>query len=169
MKEDKDIEKFIRENIRYDKAPEGFSDRIIDRINTSEAKEDIALTSLVGKFAIESPSPDFTSKVMSQLQESPSIVTNPVIIGKKAWILIAALMAAFVYYVLVSFGESGSEPAAYTQFMESLGERFNQAGGSLNSQIPEILTNPVFALSMFALSSMLLLDYVMRKRKLSVI
>jgi hypothetical protein len=169
MKEDKNIEKLIRKSLEYEKTPEGFSDKIMQQILASDKKEETALSSVMARYAVEKTSPEFTSKVMSQIQSAPSIVINPVIIGKKAWILIATLLAAFVYYVISTAEPTGGEPAVYAEFMEKLGERFNQAGGSLNSQLPDILTNPVFALSLFALSSMLLLDYVLKKRKLSVI
>jgi hypothetical protein len=169
MKEDEKIEKFIRESLKYDKAPEDFSDKIMERIVASEKKEEMAFSTVVYKYGVERAPADFTSKVMSQLQKAPSIVTNPVIIGKKAWMVIVALVSAFVYYVISSAEPGTAETAAYADFMEKVGERFSQAGGSVNAQLPEILTNPVFALSLFALSSMLLLDYVVKRRKLSVI
>ncbi len=169
MKEDKKIEKMIRESLKPEKAPEGFSDKIMEHIEASERKEEIALSSVVAKYAVESPSADFTSSVMSRIQGAPSIVTNPVIIGKKAWAVIVALVSAFVYYVISSAESGTAETAAYAEFMESVGERFSQAGGTVNSQLPEILTNPVFALSMFALSTLLLVDYMIKKRKVSII
>ncbi len=169
MKEDKQIEKFIRESLNYDKAPEDLSEKIMDRIVASEKKEEIAFSTVVSKYGVERAPADFTSQVMSQLEKAPSIVTNPVIIGKKAWMVIIALVSAFVYYVISSAEPGTAETAAYADFMEKVGERFSQAGGSMNAQLPEILTNPVFALSMFALSTLLLVDYVMKKRKLSVV
>ncbi|MGA9271674.1 MAG: hypothetical protein WBV45_13715, partial [Lutimonas sp.] len=167
MKEDKKLEKLIRENLKVETTSDDFSDKIMKQIKASDKKEEIALSSLVTKYAVESPSVNFTSKVMSGIQNSPSIVINPVIIGKKAWIVIAALLSAFVYYVISSSGSGGTETAAYAELMEGVGDRFNQAGSSLSSQLPEILTNPIFALSMFALSTLLLLDYMLKRRKVS--
>lgn len=169
MKEDKNIERLIRESLKVENTSDDFSDKVMKQIKASDRKEEIALTSLVAKYAVERPSADFTSKVMSGLQKSPSIVINPVIIGKKAWVVIIALLSAFVYYVISSAGSGGAETAAYADFMERVGERFNQTGGSLTSQLPEMLTNPIFALSMFALSTLLLLDYMLKRRKVSLI
>ena len=169
MKEDKKIEKLIRESLKYEKAPEGFSDRIMEHIEASEEKVETALSSVVSKYAVESPSADFTSRVMSQIEKAPLIVTNPVIIGKKVWTIIIALISAFVYYVISTSEPGTAETTVYAEFMEKAGERLNQVGGSVNYQLPEILTNPVFALSMFALSTLLLVDYTMKKRKVSLI
>jgi hypothetical protein len=169
MKEDKNIEKLIRESLKVEKTPEDFSDKIMQQILASDKKEEMALSSLMTKHALEKTSPEFTSKVMSQIEGAPSIVTNPVIIGKKAWALIVVLMSAFVYYVIASTGPASAETTVYSEFMQNVGNRFGEAGSSLNFQLPEIITNPVFALSVFALSSMLFLDYMMKKRKLSVV
>lgn len=169
MKEDKRIEKMIRESLEFEKTSEGFSDKIMAKIEAAETKEEMALGSMISKFAVESPSADFTSSVMSRIQGAPSIVTNPVIIGKKAWMLIVALVSVFIYYVVSSVEQGPAEPAPYADLMNKVGEGLSQAGGSMSFQLPEIFTNPVFALSMFALSSLLLGDYLLKKRKLSVI
>lgn len=169
MKEDKNIERLIRESFKVEKTSDDFSNKVMKQIKASDRIAEIALASLVTKFAVESPSPDFTSKVMSGIQKSPSIDINPVIISKKAWIVIIALLSAFVYYVISSAGSGGTETGAYADFMQRFGDRFSQTEDSLTSQLPEMLTNPIFALSMFAMSTLLLLDYMLKKRNVSLI
>lgn len=171
-REDPKMDKLIRESLGFEKSPEGLTDKIMQNIQATDQKEEIALSSVMRKYAIDSPSADFTSKVMAKIQTSTAININPVIIGKKAWFLIFATLTSFVVFVIKSGGEAavGSEPSGvYGDFIGSLGDLFSRVGGSYSIQLPEILTNPVFGLSLFALSSMLLVDYVLKSRKLSVI
>ena len=170
-KEEAKLDKLIRESLSFEKSPEDFTDKIMQRIETTDQQVEMALSSAMHKYTIESPSPGFTDAVMARLETTPSINVNPVIIGKKAWIFIIAALTAFVIYVIASGtkGEASPETGLYGDFMSRLGERFGQIGGSVSFQLPEILSNPVFAISLFALSSMLLVDYVLKSRRLSVI
>ena len=61
MKEDKNIERLIRESLKVENTSDDFSDKVMKQIKVSDRKEEIALTSLVAKYAVERPSADFTS------------------------------------------------------------------------------------------------------------
>jgi hypothetical protein len=169
-REDAKMDKLIRESLGFEKSPDGFTDKIMQHIEAVDQKEEKALSSLMGKYVVDSPSPDFTKKVMAGLQASTSINVNPVIIGKKAWFFIYAAITAFVIYIIASGSkaEVESDPGIYSDLLSRIGDLFSQAGGSFSFPMPEILTNPVFGLSLFALSSLLLVDYVLKNRKLSV-
>jgi hypothetical protein len=176
MKEDRNIEdekidKLIRESLRFDKSPEGLTGKIMQHIQATDQQEEAAMTSVMKKYATDSPSADFTSKVMARIEASTSISVNPVIIGKKAWIFILTALTAFVVFVLSSGGAAETEPvpAVYTDYLGRIANLFNQVEGSFSIKLPEILTNPVFGLSLFALSSLLLIDHMLKSRKLSVV
>ena len=181
MKEDKNIDKLIRDSLRVEKGPVDLADKIMGKIEAAEHIEEKALRSLLGKHVIESPSEDFASKVMSQIEAAtasetastvdsePTIITNPVIIGKKAWMIIAAAFFGFVIYVLQTGSESEATPNIYEGFVSKTGEFFSQMSGSFSYQLPELLTNPLFAISLFALSILLLLEHFLRYNRISVI
>ena len=167
MKEDKNIDKLIRDSLKVEKGPEGLTDKIMSRIEAAEQIEEKALSSLLGKHVLESPSEGFTSRVMAQIETS--INTNPVIIGKKAWIVIATLLVGFVLYVLQASGASEATPNLYEGLVSKTGDFFSQFGGSVSFQLPELMTNPLFAISLFALSLLLLLEHFFRYNRISAI
>ena len=181
MKEDKNIDKLIRDSLRIEKGPEDLADKIMAKIEAAEQIEEKALRSLMGKHLLESPSADFATRVMSQIEAAAApekastvdsesaIVTDPVIIGKKAWMIIAATLFGFVIYVLQAGTESETSPNIYEGFMSKTGEFFSQISGSVSYQLPELLTNPLFAISLFALSILLLLEHLLRYNRISAI
>lgn len=181
MKEDKNIDRLIRDSLRVEKGPEDFTDKIMGKIEAAEQIEEKALMSLMGKHVLESPSADFASKVMTQIEAATAsekastvdsestVITNPVIISKKAWMIIAAALFGFVIYVFQTGTESESTPNLYEGFMSKTGEFFGQISGSVSYQLPELLTNPLFAISLFALSILLLLEHFLRYNRISAI
>ena len=176
MKKDKNIEdakmdKLIRDSLQFDKSPEGLTDKIMQHIQATDHQEEAALSSVLKKYAVESPSADFAAKVMASIETSPSISVNPVIIGKKAWIFILTAVTAFVIFVVSTGGgaEADTAPGVFDDYIGRAADLFKQVGGTYSIQLPDILSNPVFGLSLFALSSLLLLDYMLKSRKLSVV
>ena len=167
MKEDKNIDKLIRDSLKVEKGPEDFTDKIMGKIEAAEQIEEKALRSLMGKHVLESPSEGFTSRVMSQIETS--VNTNPVIIGKKAWLVIATLIFAFVLYVFKSTSTSEATPGIFEGLISKTGDFFNQVGNSVSFQLPELMTNPLFAISLFALSLLLLLEHFLRYNRISAI
>ena len=169
MKEDKNIEKMIRDSLKFEKSPEDLADKVMQKIEAADAVEEKALSSLMNRYALESPSAGFASRVMEQIRPATTLDTNPVIIGRKAWAVILAGFAALVGYILMAPANAQPESGPYADLTEKLGSWFGQLGGSVSLPLPEILTNPVFAISLFALSSLLFLDYVIKDRSLSTI
>jgi len=169
MKEEKRIEKLIRDSLKFENSPEDFTGKIMERIEAADQIEEKALSSLLRKHTIESPSTGFTSRVMKQIRPSASVETNPVIIGKKAWAIILATLAFLIGYSFMSPGNTQSEPGPYTDTVDKIGDLIGQLGGSFSVQLPELFTNPVFAISLFALSSLLLVDYLIKSRRFSTI
>ena len=68
MKEDKNIEKLIRDNLNMEQVPQDFTNKIMDKIEVLDQQEERALSSLMNKHVIESPSVNFTSKVMASIE-----------------------------------------------------------------------------------------------------
>ena len=169
MKEDKNIEKMIRDSLKFEKSSEDFADKVMQKIEAADAVEEKALSSLLRRHTLESPSAGFASRVMQQIRPASTVETNPVIIGRKAWALIFAGFAALIGYILMAPANAQPEPGPYADLTEKIGNWFGQLGGSVSLPLPEILTNPVFAISLFALSSLLFLDYVIKNRSLSTI
>ncbi len=169
MKEDKNIEKMIRDSLKFEKSPGDFADKVMEKIEAADAVEEKALSWLIKRYTLESPSAGFASRVMEQIRPASAVDTNPVIIGRKAWALIFAGFATLIGYILMAPGNAQAEPGPYADLTEKIGNWFGQLGGSVSIPMPEILTNPVFAISIFALSSLLLLDYMIKGRSLSTI
>lgn len=174
MKEDgniegKNMDKLIRESLGFDKSPEGMTDRIMDKIFSAEQVEDKALESLMRKHMLESPSPGFAASIMSQIEKASasSISIDPVIIGKKAWTAILIGLSAFIIWVVRSGEQAQLESGPIGDASSRMRDFFTGLQGSLSFQIPEILTNPLLGISLFALSSLLLLDYLLKDRRFS--
>lgn len=167
--EDRSMDKLIRDSLKFDRSPEGLTDSIMNQITTVEEAKERALSSLMRKHVLVSPSSDFTIRVMAQIEKatSTSIVTNPVIIGKKAWAIIFAFLTAFVVYVLQTTEEAQADPGISGEVSSRITDFFGQLEGSLSIETPAILTNPVLAIGLFALSSLLLLDYLIKNHKMS--
>lgn len=169
MKEDKNIDKLIRDSLRAENGPEDLTDKIMGKIEASEQIEEKALRSLMGKHVLESPSADFTSKVMSHVESESTLIRNPVIISKKAWVVIAVAIFGFIIYVLQSGTETEATPNIYEGLMSKTGDFFSQLTGSFSYQLPELVTNPLFAISLFALSFLLLLEHFFRYNRISAV
>jgi hypothetical protein len=160
MKKDKNIDQFIRKNLNVEKTPLNFSNKIMHQIYASEKVEEKALTSLLQKHTLKNPSVNFTSKVLLQIQaESKSVIYQPVI-SKKAWYLILSIFMFFIFYVFFYMDNTSTEPNVadtYLLKIESLFS-FNFMG---------LISSPIFALSIFALSTLLFLDNMFRDRSFS--
>ena len=160
MKEDSNIEKWIREGMQMEEPSDTFTDQIMQRILSEELAKDRALSSLLKREAMESPAADFTSKIMAGISKAPVAVAYPSIIGKKAWTLIGSLVAVFVLYTISSSGSSDTAPTVIDSMISRL-------DGAFSFQLPEFLSNPMLALSLLALSSLLFLDHLIGKKRVS--
>ncbi len=161
MKEDKKIDKLIRESLKAQQPSADFTHKVMNKISAYDESEEKALASLLQKNVMESPSLNFTSRVMNAIQKESVVVKKEPIIGKKAWIFIAISMAALVMYSLLVTHESSEVSNVINQGMSKVEPLFA-------FDLPGILGSPIFALSVFALSSLLFLDYFMGNRRMSL-
>ncbi len=159
-KNSRNIEKFIKQNMEIEKPSLEFTEKVMDQVLASESKKEKALASLIQKHTLNKPSLDFTSKVMISLpQNSPAFVYQPVI-GKKAWYLILFSLLLIGVYVFFSADSTPTQTNIINAYITKFGSLFS-------FKMPYIFTSPLFALSIFALSSLLLLDYFIRNRRFS--
>ena len=165
MKEDEKIDKLIRESLKMEQPSVDFTNKIMNQIDLVDAKQEKALGSLLKKNTLESPSLNFTERVMAEVEKASVKVADAPIIGKKAWTFISMLVASIFVYVLLT----GEKNAATSQAIDGTMEKVdNLLSNSMTFDLPAILTSPMFGLSVFALSSLLFLDYFMKNRKISV-
>jgi hypothetical protein len=165
MKEDEKIDKLIRESLKMEQPSVDFTNKIMNQIDLVDAKQEKALGSLLKKNTLESPSLNFTARVMAEVEKASVKVADAPIIGKKAWTFIIMLVTSIFVYVLLT----GENNAAASQAIDGTMKKVDQVlSNSMTFDLPAILTSPLFGLSVFALSSLLFLDYFMKNRKLSV-
>jgi hypothetical protein len=165
MKEDEKIDKLIRESLKMEQPSVDFTNKIMNRIDLVDTKEEKALGSLLKKNTLESPSLNFTARVMAEVEKASVKVVDAPIIGKKAWTFIGMLVVSIFVYVLLT----GENNTATSQAIDGTIKKVDHIlTNSMTFDLPAILTSPLFGLSVFALSSLLFLDYVMKNRKISV-
>ncbi len=165
MKEDKKIDKLIRESLKIEQPSVDFTNKIMNQIEVADAKQEKALGSLLKKNALESPSLNFTERVMAEVEKASIKVADVPIISKKAWVFISIFVGSIFVFTLLT----GEKDRSSSNALNGVMEKFDQVlTNSLTFDLPAILTSPLFGLSMFALSSLLFLDYFMKNRKLSV-
>lgn len=165
MKEDKKLDKLIRESLKMEQPSVDFTNKIMNQIEAVDEKQEKALGSLLKKNTLESPSLNFTARVMAEVEKASVRVADTAIISKKAWTFIILFVSSIFVYALLT----GEKNTATTQAIEGTMKKVdNLLTNSMTFDLPEILTSPLFGLSIFALSSLLFLDYFMKNRKLSV-
>ncbi len=161
MKEDGKIDKLIRESLKMEQPSKDFTKNIMSQIDAFDAKEEKALTSLIKRNVLESPSINFTDRVMREIEKSSVAVVNKPVIGKKAWTFIGICLAVVIAYVLLA----PSKETATSLYVDNAMAKLD---GVFSFDLPGILISPLFAISVFALSSLLFLDYFLRNRSLSL-
>ena len=165
MKEDKKTDKLIRESLKMEQPSIDFTNKIMNQIEVADAKQEKALGSLLKKNALESPSLNFTERVMAEVEKASVKVADVPIISKKAWVFISIFVGSILVFTLMT----GEKDTSSSNALDGVMEKFDQIlTNSFTFDLPAILTSPLFGLSMFALSSLLFLDYFMKNRKLSV-
>jgi len=165
MKEDKKLDKLIRESLKMEAPSVDFTNKIMNQIEAFETIEEKALGSLLKKNAMESPSLNFTARVMAEVEKASVKVVNVPIISKKIWTFISVFVTSIFIYVLFT----GEENTATSQTIDGTMKKVDTLlSNSLTFDLPPILTSPLFGLSVFALSTLLFLDYFMKNRKISV-
>ncbi len=161
MKEDKNLDKFIKQNIDIEKPSFDFSKEVMQHILTSDLNKEKALTNLLKKHTLENPNVDFTSNIISVINQYSKESNYTPVIGKKVWILIISFIVILMGYTISKLDVTQT----YSTWLDKYIPSFNV---DISFNLPLILTSPLFALSIFALSSLLLLDYFIRNRKVNL-
>ena len=165
MKEDKNIDKLIRESLKMEQPSDDFTSKIMNQIEAADTKQEKALGSLLKKNLMESPSLNFTARVMAEVEKASVKIADKPIISKKVWTFIGIFVGSIFVYSLLAGEKSTSTSTALDETMK----KFDQIlTNSFSFDLPEILISPLFGLSIFALSSLLFLDYFLKNRKISV-
>ena len=162
-KEEHNIKKLIQ-SIELDSPSENFAEKVMSKINCAtddELLNDPSLTSLLKKNGQEEAlSVNFVTEVMAQIQREGIIEYKP-IISKKIWSFLTLLLVSSVVFVL--FTESTPSNNSYVSKYSDVLERIITSFGSSiveSIQIPSILV-----VSIFCLSSLLLLEYFLNTRE----
>lgn len=164
MSEEEKIEKLIKDSLHIEQPSSDFKSKIMDQIEAFDAKEEKALRSVLGKHIIESPSINFTDRVMHEIHKASIAIVNKPIISKKTWIFIAiSLLSLLVYSIFISTGST--EPSMVGGLID---DGMSKLTSATSFNLPGILISPIFGLSVFALSSLLFLDYYFRNRRVSI-
>lgn len=152
MKENKKIDKFIKHNIDVEKTSFDFSNKVMQQILSSDLEKEKALTNLLNKHTLENPTLEFTSKVMIVVKQNSAIIEYQPVISKKAWYFIASIFILVMVFAVPYFDITSSQLNYKIPYLTSIKSMF-----SFN--VPSILSSPLFAMSIFTLSFLLLLDY----------
>lgn len=161
MAQDKDdkLKKLIQ-SVKLDQPTADFTATIMQQIEAQESHvPNPALQVLLEKHLIESPSLGFAQNVMIGIQRLDKKVVYEPIISKKAWYgvgIAAALLITLVSLLGKSSQTSGSN-------VPPIANNINQITGQLIVQISSL---PVLVLAcLFAVSSLVLLDYFVSSKK----
>ena len=154
----KKADQFIREHMEEERPSLGFSDKIMNQIHASETIKEKSLGTLLQKHILETPPSNFTDKVMTQIQtkESSVFVYKP-IISKNVWIAIVFFFGLVAVFSLLSLEGQESQ-------IDYLQEIMNKLDFSVLFKVSNELMSPIFALSLFALSLFLWIDYFIHNR-----
>jgi len=160
MKQDKSIDKYIKEGLKVEKTSLGFSNNVMQQIHTLNIEKEKALTSLMQKYILQEPSLNFTANTLSKINSDLKSATYQPVISKKAWFTIASILISVSIYIIVYMDSVSLQSDLLLKNIQKLESLFS-------FELPSLLTSPLFALSIFALSSLLFLDYFLRKRRIS--
>jgi len=153
----KDLDGFLKKNLEVESTSLDFTDAVLEQINAIESTQEKALQSLLQKHGTEIPSEDFTSKVMLQVHKHAEITSYRPVISKKAWLFIMLVLLTTVSFVLVKSDTSNDESGIIYSYLSSFEKLFT-------FEVPAMLSSPILALSLFALSSLLTIDYYLKNK-----
>ena len=158
---EKNIDKFIKQNLDIQEPSKDFSGNVMEEIYALDLKKDKALSFLMQKHVLEAPSLNFASRVMASIEQKSEIKAYQPVIGKKVWILIISVVMLIFVYTFLKLDFTASKHI----YLENLQ---NEVNNLFLFEYPSLSISPLFGLSIFALSSLLFLDYFIRNRRLSV-
>jgi hypothetical protein len=158
MQEDfKDLDAFFKKNLEEESTSSDFADIVLDRILANETKKEKALQLILQKNITEIPTEGFTENVLQQVIKHSEVSKYRPVISKKAWIVIAIILAILTWFIAIEVDMSKEEPGVLYRYLANMEKLFT-------FEVPSLLISPVFALSLFALSSLLSIDYFLRNK-----
>lgn len=160
MAQDKEnkLKKLIQ-SVEPDQPKSDFTAILMQKIEAQEAIViNPALDALLKKHLIEAPSIDFTQKVMIGIKHLDRKVVYEPIISKKVWYAIG-IAASFIITLISLLGKSAQRSSKPLPFANSI----NQITGKIILQINALPTLVLACL--FAVSSLVLLEYFLSNRK----
>jgi len=143
------LEKILRDTPVTDKPSADFSSAVMKRVYAeaeAEAAREATLEQFLRRLPADNASADFTSKVMQKVSASSEPLPLLGLWGRVAIVALAAMWIAGSYF-------SRSE----TSF-GSIARKF--------SSLPSLEIPPMYALTVFAMGVLLLLDYALRRTKI---
>ncbi len=165
MKEEKNIDKLIRESLKTEQPSNDFTSKIMNQIKVADTNQEKAMASLLKKNTLESPSLNFTARVMAEVEKASIKIADEPIISKKVWTFISIFIGSIFIYALLTGEKNTSSSTAFNEIIKKWDQLLTS---SLSFDLPEIIISPLFGLSIFALSSLLFLDYYLKNRKISM-
>jgi len=157
---DKNIDNFIKQNLEIQEPSMNFSDNVMEEIYALDLKKDKALSSLMQKHVLEEPSIDFTSRVMAGIEQKSKVLAYQPVIGKKVWFLISSVIVFIFVYTFIKMDFAITENI----YIENLQSRVSNL---FVFEYPSLDISPIYVLGIFALSSLLFLDYFIRNRRVA--
>ncbi len=158
MKQDKNIDRFIKKNLRTEKPSTSFSNELMQQIHALENENEKVLSSLLQKHSLEKPSVNFTSRIMREINAVSSQSVYQPVISKKVWFVIFSVILSFVIFAIFNFDNT----AIQVKYIDGIVQKMSE---SLSYELPELISSPLMALSMFALSSLLILDRFLHRKE----
>lgn len=162
---EKHITKKLLQSIDLDSPSIDFTDKVMAKVNIVPDDiilKDMILTSLLKKNSLETPNSDFSIEIMAKVSTN-SIVDYKPIISKKSWNIIFFFFLSFITYILFSKPTTTQNHSYISKLSKVSNNLIAELGNSLtqNIQIPSILV-----VSILCLSVLLLLDTVLRTKKI---
>jgi len=157
---DKNIDNFIKRNLDIQEPSKDFSGNVMEQIYALDLKKDKALSSLMQKHVLEEPSINFTSRLMASIEQQSKITAYKPVIGKKVWFLISSVVVFIFVYTFLKSDFAIKENI----YLENLQGKLNNL---FVFEYPSLDISPIFGLGIFALSSLLFIDYFIRNRRLA--
>jgi len=137
----------------------------MNQIKVADTNQEKAMASLLKKNTLESPSLNFTARVMAEVEKASIKIADEPIISKKVWTFISIFIGSIFIYALLTGEKNTSSSTAFNEIIKKWDQLLTS---SLSFELPEIIISPLFGLSIFALSSLLFLDYYLKNRKISM-
>ena len=157
---DKNIDDFIKQNLDIQEPSKDFSGNVMEQVYALDLEKDKALSSLMQKHVLEAPSINFTSRLMASIEQQSKITSYKPVIGKKVWFLISSVVVFIFVYTFLKSDFAIKENI----YLENLQGKLNNL---FVFEYPSLDISPIFGLGIFALSSLLFIDYFIRNRRLA--